>query len=37
MYEEPDLSDIEIEVGNAADRLFAEKQHRLLNESLYAN
>lgn len=37
IFEEPDISDIEVEDGKPVDSLFAEKQHRLLIESLHTN
>ncbi|MCS6990135.1 MAG: Uma2 family endonuclease [Chloroherpetonaceae bacterium] len=37
MFEEPDISHIEIEDGEPVDNIFAEKQHRLLVSSLYTN
>lgn len=37
MFEEPDISDIEIDDGKPVDNIIAEKQHRLLGSSLYTN
>ncbi len=35
MFEEPDISHIEIDDGEPVDNIVAEKQHRLLVSSLY--
>ena len=37
IFEEPDISHIEIEDGEPVDNIVAEKQHRLLVSSLYTN
>ncbi|MGQ9805116.1 MAG: Uma2 family endonuclease, partial [Chlorobiales bacterium] len=37
MYEEPDISHIEIDDGKPVDNMIADKQHRLLVSSLYTN